>query len=527
MPSDYGKFIVSSLPPTPLLLGIDLLSFTLNPKKTIFIGLRGLPSGWHFIWTSPGGGGNGDTGGTTSEGWTALVGGGRSGEWIYFDCKTAEGKDITIRRKWNSEEEALVPIEEDASAESPTRVESTSTNGLLDYNDLADGISNKDFPSPSTALRSSSPDQKSQDWALLTAHITPHRLARFTNTPSPNSESRIYTLTSTSSSQQDQESIPGLTPAEVSSIIGQGVLHNQNQPPGPTGRETKTFEEEPELGFLGIDLSRTWREGAIGRERTEGARDRSWKVGEILDRIGAEEEAVTNDDGEREVEFAEGREKHGKRIVEKKAEKAEKEAKADEKEYGAPLLFQLSISYLTALTLGNHACFEEWKRTTTLLLTCRRLIPHQPQLFITFLNLLSTMLRRATEDVESGGLFDFSGEEGEGEWLKALLKGFRRTLEELEGSDVVVVAAAAAGSDAPTKSKRIGHERRPALEQVRESMRGLEEWVRREFGWELGDDFFVRKGMLALEDGEMVEMEMDELEGEDERGEYAPVVVEL
>jgi len=33
--------------------------------------------------------------------------------------------------------------------------------------------------------------------------------------------------------------------------------------------------------------------------------------------------------------------------------------------------------------------------------------------------------------------------------------------------------------------------------------------------------------MLELEDGEQVEMEMEEMEGEDETGDYAPVVVEL
>ena len=61
---------------------------------------------------------------------------------------------------------------------------------------------------------------------------------------------------------------------------------------------------------------------------------------------------------------------------------------------------------------------------------------------------------------------------------------------------------------------------------VKEELKGLEVWLRSEYGWELSDDF-VRRGMLELEDGEMVEMDMEEMEGEDERGEYAPVVVDL
>ena len=57
-------------------------------------------------------------------------------------------------------------------------------------------------------------------------------------------------------------------------------------------------------------------------------------------------------------------------------------------------------------------------------------------------------------------------------------------------------------------------------------MKALEGFLRSEYGWELSDDF-VRRGMLELEDGEQVEMEMDEMEAEDERGEYAPVIVDL
>ncbi|MBE3041329.1 hypothetical protein IMZ48_01840, partial [Candidatus Bathyarchaeota archaeon] len=45
------------------------------------------------------------------------------------------------------------------------------------------------------------------------------------------------------------------------------------------------------------------------------------------------------------------------------------------------------------------------------------------------------------------------------------------------------------------------------------------------FGWDLRGDY-VRAGRVMLEDGEEVEVEMDELEDEDERGEFAATVVE-
>ena len=57
----------------------------------------------------------------------------------------------------------------------------------------------------------------------------------------------------------------------------------------------------------------------------------------------------------------------------------------------------------------------------------------------------------------------------------------------------------------------------------------LEEAATDLLGWHL-DDFFVRRGMMQLppeEGGGMVEVEMEDMQDEDERGEYAPVIVEL
>ena len=57
-------------------------------------------------------------------------------------------------------------------------------------------------------------------------------------------------------------------------------------------------------------------------------------------------------------------------------------------------------------------------------------------------------------------------------------------------------------------------------------MKTLEGWLKEELGWELNDNF-VRRGLLELEDGEQVEVEAGEMEEEDERGEFAPLVVDL
>lgn len=214
-------------------------------------------------------------------------------------------------------------------------------------------------------------------------------------------------------------------------------------------------EEERELGVLGIDLKRTWREGAVGRERTEGAVDRSWALGDVVER------------------WREG-----------------------EEEWGDVVLGQMEACFLMVLTVANYSCLEEWKRIVGLVLTCKRAIREREGWFATFLSLLRRQMQRC-EDVE-GGLFDLSDEGGG--LLKGLLKGFKRTLGQVFGEG--------------------------EGEDVREEMEALEALLKGEYGWELGDDF-VRRGLLELEDGEKVEVEMEEMEGEDERGEYAPVVVDL
>ncbi|KAL8955042.1 MAG: hypothetical protein Q9193_006944, partial [Seirophora villosa] len=140
----------------------------------------------------------------------------------------------------------------------------------------------------------------------------------------------------------------------------------------------------------------------------------------------------------------------------------------------------------------------EWKRVLAVVLTCEKAVWEKPRFFADFLRLLRRQLGRG-DDVE-GGLFDMSDDGGA--FLKELLKRFNRTLGQRRAN--------AEGIDDDTT----------------EEFQEVAKWVKEQYGWELGDEF-VRRGMLELEDGEMVEMETGEMAGEDESGEYAPVIVEL
>lgn len=289
--------------------------------------------------------------------------------------------------------------------------------------------------------------QTPDNWATLTKHITPFLLTRLLGS------SQDWTVTTSSCAPQDHDDIPGLSSDEARA------------------------GQERELHMLGIDLTRTWRAGAVGRERTEGAVDRSWALEDLVSRLAAEEGKGTGNG-----------------------------------EWGGPILGQFEISFLLVSTVANFSCFEEWKRILGLVLTCSAAICRHPPFFATFLRLLHGQLRAADECVE-GGLLDLGDDSGE---LKKLLRGFRRTL----------IRLFSAGADRGEGSSGEGDDMDDQNE-VSGEMKRLEGWLHQTHGWELGD-WFVRRGGLVLEDGEVVEMEVeDDLDGEDERGEYAPMVVDL
>ena len=428
-PTPTPTILISGLPPKTL-VGIDLLSFTSAPN---FHGIKDLPAGAHFLYT-----------GTTAS--FSL----RSGEWIFVS--DAEGSSADIRLwKWDGEFETLVPVDE-SSEEGRQEAMQRRANlgrvwragGLLAYRarwDEEDGQTqgrsmDKDTGAPSR-----------KDWRRLTEYITPAVLDRILGAGEKGAEQGPrWMVTSGSSAACDTDNIPGLSKADFASA------------PGVAG------EQEKELRFLPIDLKRTWREGAIGRERTEGARDKSWALGDLVDRFRRDDRYIEDTDLEPgEVQC----------------------------------LGEMQFTFLLVLTLMNFSCLEQWKRLLGLLFTCRAAVVAREGFFVKVLQLLRLQLAHC-DDVE-GGLFEMDGDDG-GALLRKLLTGFSKTVDEIAGLQ---------------KSR------------VRTELEKLEHWVKKEYGWELRRGFIVRHGMLELEDGEQVEMDMNDAEEEEESGEYAPLVVDL
>ncbi|ORX99538.1 A1 cistron-splicing factor [Clohesyomyces aquaticus] len=383
--------------PRSALGGIDLLSFTTAPR---FHGIKNLPPGLHFVFAA-------------TDASMAV----RHGAWFYVSPSI--GAPQVFIKKWDRSKEELVA--------------ETAQPEVMRWRANLGGIWNEGLtPYRQTVPQSSGAEdgdvfEESLDWSQLTSRITQSLLSRITGLDPDH-----WSLNSASSSVQDLEYIPGLDMSK--SVI----------------------QAEKELRFLPIDLKRTWREGATGEELSAAAQDRSWALGELI-------------------------EKHCSGYNERARE--------------WEVVGELQFTFLMVLTLNNNSCLEQWKRILGLLFTSRQAVKERTHLFLEALKILRLQIGHSA-DMEAG-MFDIN-EDGGG-FLKPLLRKFRRSLDESNGQ---------------WKTNVLGE-----LDE-------LQDYLKEEFGWEF-DENFVKRGMLELEDGERVEMDVNGVDEDEGTGEYAPTVVEL
>jgi len=395
-PSSINNCVLLLHLPPNALAGIDLLSFTTSPR---FRGIKNLPPGLHFVFAA-----------------SSAALSPRNGAWFYVT--PGEGSPQVFVKKWDESTEDLVTETMQAEVlRQKANLGSIWKDGMTPYRQT---VQEGDSGAEDGWL------EESEEWRKLTHLITPTLLSRICGLNPDH-----WSLTSASSSPQDVDTIPGL---ETSNML----------------------QPEKELRFLPINLKRTWREGATGRERTEAAQDRSWFLRALIDT-----HCQAKDQRGRENE----------------------------------VLGELQFAFLMVLTLNNNSCLEQWKRVLGLLLTCRQAVKERPGLFLELLRVLRVQLAHCA-DME-GDLFDMN--EVSGGFLQPLLSRFRITLDDFHGkwkSDLV------------------------------DELEDVQDFLQKEFGWQL-DGSYVKRGMLELEDGEQVEMEMNGADEDDELGEYAPTIVDL
>lgn len=442
--ADSAALLLQCLP-SGALAGIDLLSFTTTPK---FHGVKHIPPGLHFAFAG-----------------TSAVFSERHGIWFLVADDPASGvkqSPSLYITKWDTSTETLL-AEQDAAARLRERANLGQIwrTGLTPYRQLSSGGM-----------------EGSAEWVALTSFITPRLLQRIlvgdqeahttarAVTIDEDAWSR-WTLSSGSSAPEDIEAIPGLMP---SSTV-----------PGPSIPSTDTLQQQLRLQllhFLPINLKQTFRPGATGRERSEGAQDRSWLLQHL--------HTLASDSGS------------GSPLTLEEA-----------------LLGELQFCFIMLLTLNNFSCLEQWQRLLSVLLTSPAAVPAHPAFFVTALRVLTRQLRQCA-DADAGGSIDLADESGS--VLGPLLRRFRKGVERLDA------AARAAASD------------------VLEELDVLEDYLREQHGWAFGgaqggrhvhtehNDSSRQPPDQTVEDGlrparMMTPSSTDD--EDDELGEFAPMIVEL
>ncbi|OAA57242.1 AAR2 family protein [Cordyceps fumosorosea ARSEF 2679] len=169
----------------------------------------------------------------------------------------------------------------------------------------------------------------------------------------------------------------------------------------------------------------------------------------------------------------------------------------------ADLVGEMQLAFLAGAHLGSDACIAQWFHASARLFLRAHALPRlRPSLAAAWLRALAAQLAHGGTRLEVP-LGEMLGEARARELRLALIVYKRRLQEEEEeeqGEGMMEVVMAFAGVEAAVAG---------------------EGW-----DWDLGAEY-VRRGRVVMEDGEEVELEMDELQAEDERGEWAPEVVEL
>ncbi|OBT42120.1 hypothetical protein VE00_06544 [Pseudogymnoascus sp. WSF 3629] len=166
------------------------------------------------------------------------------------------------------------------------------------------------------------------------------------------------------------------------------------------------------------------------------------------------------------------------------------------------VLGELQFCYLTGVLLSNICCMEQWGHVVKILFKAFRFAVEEAHFFAKVIEVFHAQLVYDDEYLQ-GSIFDHSNHLQDE--LKVELTIFKSRLSEQLSS----------------KLEGLSREEN----ELKAAFGRLETWLSK-WGWDLGGNY-LRVGKIQLEDGEYVDAEMEDLEAEDERGEYAPVMVEL
>ncbi|KAI1268539.1 hypothetical protein F5Y18DRAFT_415250 [Xylariaceae sp. FL1019] len=167
------------------------------------------------------------------------------------------------------------------------------------------------------------------------------------------------------------------------------------------------------------------------------------------------------------------------------------------------LVGEFQFAFITGMHLGNFSCLEQWWfLASRLLFRSYDLAVIQPELARQLIQTFHAQLVYNDSYLE-GDIFEMMPEHSQK--LQKVLTTYKAHLDE--------------------KLLALGDKCTSDQQAVGVAFSSLESWLWR-LGWDLRGEY-VRSGTMMLEDGEMVQAELSDFEDEDERGEFAPTVVEF
>ncbi|KUJ11736.1 uncharacterized protein LY89DRAFT_722827 [Mollisia scopiformis] len=164
---------------------------------------------------------------------------------------------------------------------------------------------------------------------------------------------------------------------------------------------------------------------------------------------------------------------------------------------------ELQFCYITGMILGNVACMEHWIHVVKIVFRAFKLTLDSPIFFKKFIEAIHTQFLFDDVGID-GSIFDFDNSLAQD--LKIILIKFKSEFDQL------VALQQNLTDDQKAVCK--------GFEEFEQSLLTFHN------GWNLQANY-VRSGRIQMEDGEYVDAEMTDFQAEDERGEFAPAVVEL
>ncbi|KAI0392298.1 A1 cistron-splicing factor [Xylariaceae sp. FL0594] len=489
-------FILQNLPAN-FTIGCDSVSF--RSERPSFPGFRAIPPGPHFVWVSP-------QESTSS----------RCGYWIYAaeaaEDSSSSRRQVVHVKRWNGLDEVLQDDDDDDDAQQLAEASSSLLQKLVPFelgrlsrggsegstasssssNNHAQGQQQQPVLAPHSsgsggpAAAAAAVDRLTDEniWYQLTSAITPAVLDRIVGGAGNNKKEEDGKKPRRSWRVTTMESVAGDT-----NMASEARLYSSSS--FSSSHSAQKTADAAELHFLFPMNEFLIDPSATGPERTRQALDpTAW----VLRKIDSLDSTATTTP-------------------------EEKEEKEKEKQDEQQLLGDLQFAFLTGVHLGNQSCLEQWFfLVTCLVLRCHDLVPLRPRLARALIQALHAQLVYNDLYIE-GDVFDLSlslplplphthshTHTSTRDKLRMALITYRTRLDE---------------SETPTPEETEG---------VRTAFSTLESYLRSKGGgtsrWDL-EPAYVRSGMVMLEDGEMVQLDLDDFEDVDERGEYAPAVVRL